>query len=55
MWNTCLRSRGGGLLDGVQGTSFVSVHGSKLVLIEVYIGCTLVGLAVRYTGVSWMG
>ena len=30
VWNTCLRSVGGGLLGVGLGTSFVSMHGSKL-------------------------
>ena len=44
VWNTYMRSRGGGLLGGGVGTSFVSVSGSKLGVIKGYVGGTMVGI-----------
>ena len=55
VWNKCLRSGGGGLIVGGLGTSFVSMHGSKLGVIKVYARGTLVGISVGETDVSALG
>ena len=44
VWNTYLRSGGGGLLCGELVTFFVSVHGSKLGVSKGSVGRTLVDL-----------
>ena len=53
--NTFLRSRSGGLIGGGLGTSFVSIHGSKLVLSKVSVGRTEVGLSGGETVLAVMG
>ena len=45
VWNYCLRSGGGGLIDGGLGTSFVSVQGNKLGVSEGYVGGNMFGLS----------
>ena len=55
MWNNFLRSRGGGLLGGGLGTSFVSMHGRKLVIKKLYVGSTMVGISGGETVVALMG
>ena len=42
--NTCLIIRGGVLLDGGLGNSFVSEHGSKLGVSKGFIGGDIVGI-----------
>ena len=55
MCNTCMWSGGGILIVGVLGTSFLSVHGSKIGVSEGYLGKALVGLSVGDTVVTVLG
>ena len=54
MCNTCMMSGGGGLIGGGMGTSFGSMHGSKLGVSERYVGGNMVGIPGRETGVEGM-
>ena len=54
MWNKCLRSRGGGILGRILGTSFVSVHGRKVGARKVSISGNLVGKEGGEIGVARM-
>ena len=45
MWNTCLRSGGGGIIGVGLGNSFVCAHGSKIGVSKGSVGRTIVGLA----------
>ena len=44
MWNTCIKSGGGGMLSERLGNSFVSVLGSNLEVRKEYVGRTLVDI-----------
>ena len=55
MWNTCLRSGGGGLLSGGLVTYFVSMNGSKLGVRDGSVGGTLVSISGGETGGEVLG